>query len=96
MNSLIARCTFCGKRHLINIEDLDVWFDQCECGATGFVQDEAELAESGHKGIGFTVHEVPNLLGTFVHLADPIPIFVNERACWVYVCWYKKDERHYV
>jgi hypothetical protein len=96
MNSLVVRCAFCGKRHLLAIEDLDCWFAECECGAYGFVQDEAELAQSGHKGVGFTVHEVPNIVGTFVHLADPLPVFVNERACWVYVCWYKKDSRQYV
>ncbi len=96
MNSLVARCTFCGKRHTLDIEDLDIWFVRCDCGACGFVEDEAELAESGHKGIGFTVHEVPNLLGTFVHLADPLPVFVNERNCGVYVCWYKKHDRPYV
>jgi len=42
------------------------------------------------------VHGVPNTLGTFVHLADPLPVFVNERGCWVYACWYKKDDRPYV
>ena len=80
----------------MDIEDLDCWHTQCVCGACGFVQDDAELAESGHKGVGFTVHEVPNMHGTFVHLADPLPVFVNERGCWVFVCWYKKDTRHYV
>ena len=96
MNSLVARCAFCGKRCLLDIEDLDCWFAECGCGACGFVQDEAELVESGHKGVGFTVHGVPNTLGTFVHLADPLPVFVNERGCWVYACWYKKDDRPYV
>ena len=96
MDSLLTRCTFCGTRHLIRIDDLDVWFVQCTCGACGFVEDEQELAESGHMGIGFTVHEVPNLVGTFVHLADPLPVFVNDRLCWAYVCWYRKEDRAYV
>ena len=96
MNSLVTGCTFCGRRHTVSIEDLDIFFAQCECGAYGFVQEEAELVDRGYKTVGFTVHEVPNMLGTFVHLSDPIPIFVNDRSCWVYICWYKKDDRAYV
>jgi hypothetical protein len=96
MNSLVVRCTFCGKLHLLDIEDLDCWFSECGCGACGFAQDDSEFGEGLNKGVGFTVHEVPNPRGTFVHLADPLPVFVNEKGCWVYVCWYKKDDRPYV
>ena len=80
----------------MDIEDLDCWFAECGCGACGFVQDDSEFTEGLNKGVGFTVHEVPNPRGTFVHLADPLPVFVNEKGCWVYVCWYKKDDRPYV
>jgi hypothetical protein len=92
MDSLVTRCTFCGTRHLVNIDDLDIWFAMCGCGAFGFVQDEAEVSESGLKGLGFIVHEVINSSGVYTHMADPLPIFVNERNCWVYVCWYKEGD----
>jgi hypothetical protein len=95
MDALVTRCPFCGKRHVLDIEDLDIWFTQCICGAYGFVQDDAEISASTlAKGVGFVVQEVPNEHGTFVQMADPIPIFVNEACCWVYVFWYKKNEKY--
>jgi hypothetical protein len=95
MDAFVVRCPFCGKRHAVNIEDLDIWFTQCPCGACGFIQDEAEINQNNFtRGAGFVVHEVPNAHGTFVHMADPIPIFVNEACCWVYVLWYTKNEKY--
>jgi hypothetical protein len=88
MDSVVARCTFCGRRYALSIEELDVWFVRCECGACGFTQDEAELVEFGYEGVGFTVQEIEDVLGSPVLMADPVPVFVNERCCWVYVCWY--------
>ena len=79
----------------MEIENLDTWFTQCKCGACGFAQDDAEMSENGLKqGVGFVVHEIPNAHGTFVQMADPIPIFVNEGCCWVYVFWYRKNGKY--
>jgi len=94
METLIASCPFCGKRHLIEIEDLDTWHAQCECGARGFIEDDSEVAENAHEGVGFTVHEAPNPSGTIVHIADPLPIFVDTPGSWMYVCWFKYDPRY--
>jgi hypothetical protein len=88
MDSLVARCAFCGKRHLVDIEGLDVWFAQCECGAAGFVQDDRELYESGHLGVGFTVQEVTTIHGVHILLSDPLPVYVDGLGCRWYVCWY--------
>jgi len=80
----------------VNIDEIETWFVKCSCGACGFTQEDTELSGTDHKGMGLAVHEVPNSVGTFVHLADPLPIFINEMGTWIYVFWYKKDDRHYV
>lgn len=90
MDALVVRCAFCGERHLADTEDLDVWHVTCSCGAYGFTQEEAELPDDESRGAGFTVKEVPDLFGAIVHMADPLPLFIDGTGSMLYVSWYKK------
>jgi len=90
MDSLVVRCTFCGERHLVDTEDIELWHVECGCGAFGFIQEEAELPPDEYRSAGFTVQEVPDFFGIIVHMADPLPVFINEIGSLVYVSWYKR------
>lgn len=92
MVNLIVRCVFCGKRHVLESEDAELWFTRCSCGARGFTQDETELADGEYRGAGFIVHEFRDSVGRTIHLSDPLPVTVNESGSWVFVFWIKEDE----
>jgi hypothetical protein len=89
---LVARCAFCDRRHLLEIEELDIWFTRCSCGANGFVMDEVELSKDGFGRVGFTVQEVITSFGSRILLSDPIPIFVDGLGNKFFVCWCKPME----
>jgi hypothetical protein len=93
---LVARCTFCEKRHLLEIDELDIWYTLCSCGANGFVMDEVELTANRFEGVGFTVQEVATSSGLRILLSDPIPIFVDRLGNKFFVCWCKPMEESLV
>jgi hypothetical protein len=87
--TLLVKCAFCDRRFLLDPEELDTWFSQCECGANGFVLDENELLVNGFGGVGFTVREITTTFGTRILLADPISIFVDGLGNKLFACWCK-------
>ena len=88
MDSVVAKCAFCPRRHVIELESIDTWFVQCDCGACGFIEDDRELMESGHGGPGFTVRESSTMDGRPILLSDPLAVFVDEWARRWHVSWY--------
>lgn len=77
---------------MLDNEDAELWSIRCPCGAYGFTEDETEFSDGEYMGAGFSAHKVRDSTGTFVHLSDPIPLFVNESGVRIYVFWYKKGE----
>lgn len=88
MNSIVVKCAFCTRRHLIPIEEIDVWYVQCGCGAHGFIEDDMEITESGHDGPGFTVRESSDFGGKPIWLSDPHTVYVDEWSGGWHVSWF--------
>lgn len=87
MVSLVVICAFCGRRHVINDEDPEIWSVVCPCGAHGFAEHEGEIEilESQEKG------GIPGeFLATCtkgVLLFDTAPVYIDELYRKWYMCW---------
>jgi hypothetical protein len=88
MDFAVAKCAFCLERHLIELDGIDTWFCECACGARGFTEDDAGLPDQARSRPGFTVKESSTPDGRGILMADPLVVFVDERALRWYVVWY--------
>jgi hypothetical protein len=83
----VVSCAFCGRRHVINDEDPEIWSVVCPCGAHGFAENEGELDIDENEEKGGIPREFSTTYGKSVLLFDTAPVFIDELYRKWYICW---------
>ena len=78
-------CAFCGRRHIVDVDDLEAWSVVCPCGARGFVEDDPpeQISEEG-KSVS---SEITTACAGFSYRFDAKPLHIDEQFRKWFVCW---------